>query len=119
MRALIIVALLFVMGCATTANYEARVQSWKGRDADALVKVWGQPDVTEKLENGNRMFVYVRLKREPLAYNGAQRQLASMDNSKTVASSNLYIKCSTYFEVTSQNIIASVIFRGEECKSRD
>ncbi len=118
MRALLL-ALAFVLGCATSEKYDAKVQTWKGKDADTLVKAWGQPDVIEKMDSGNRMYVYARLKHAPLAYDAAQRTLASVETSPSRSPASLYIKCSTLFEVNPRNTIVTVIFRGDECVSKD
>ena len=113
---ILIIPVLVLMACATADKYDAKVQTWKGKDSESLVRFWGQPDSLEKLESGNRIFVYARLKRTPVAYNGAQRELASTPEHPQP---NVYIKCSTFFEVNPQNIVTSIIFRGDECTSKD
>ncbi len=38
-------ALLFgALGCATTAKYKAKLQTWIGHDANELVQSWGPPN---------------------------------------------------------------------------
>jgi hypothetical protein len=111
--------MMVLSGCATTAKYEAKVQSWENRDSQALVKAWGQPDSIEKLSSGNRMFVYSRLRHAAVPY-GTQRSLASAGNAKTPFNgTEIYQRCATYFEVNSSNKIVSTQFRGDECKSRN
>ncbi|MFL5812968.1 MAG: hypothetical protein ACJ763_05275 [Bdellovibrionia bacterium] len=105
-------------GCATTANYQAKVQSWENHDALALVKAWGQPDSVEKMSNGNKMYVYARLKHMPVAY-GSQRAIASVDAKQTPAGGEVYIQCATYFQLSPAGKVVSTEFRGDECKSRD
>lgn len=113
--------LIFGAGCATTANYDYRVQSWKGKDAPLLVKAWGKPDSTEPLSNGNQMYVYARLHRDPVAYAGSQRTLASAEtpSQSKEKPKTVYIKCATYFEVNPQGKVVSTLFRGNDCKARD
>ncbi len=50
-------ALLFA-GCATTANYEAKLQSWVGQPVDNLVASWGPPESSYTLTNGGRVLQY-------------------------------------------------------------
>jgi hypothetical protein len=117
----ILMALVTILlsGCATTANYQAKVASWENHDAQALVKAWGQPDSIEKMSNGNKMYVYARLKHMPVAY-GSQRAIASTGSAKQAqAVGEVYIQCATYFQLSPAGKVVSTEFRGEECKSRD
>lgn len=41
--AFVVAAILFFPGCATTANYEATLQTWVGASEDALIQSWGPP----------------------------------------------------------------------------
>jgi hypothetical protein len=110
---------ILLSGCATQARYEAKVQSWENKDSQSLVKAWGQPDSIEKLSNGNRMYVYTRLRHLPVAF-GSTRTIASVDGKRNGnASGEVYIRCATYFEMSPSNKIVGTLFRGEECKSRD
>ncbi len=109
---------LALSACATTHNYEARVRSWQGKDAQVLVANWGQPDDTQKISNGDRMFVYSRLRHEPVAYYGIKQNEVAGTSPRGPAS-ELYVKCSTYFEVNPKNIIVNTQFRGDECKWND
>jgi hypothetical protein len=107
--------------CATSSAFNAKVETWKGQSADALVQAWGQPDAIEPLHTGNRMYVYARLKHDPIAYADFEKKAAfntAGPKPRTPASTDtgIYIKCSTYFEVNRQNIIESVMFRGDECR---
>ena len=101
--------------CATTEKYEARIRSWEGKDASLLVQAWGEPDDKQKVHGDHTMFVYARLKRPPVAYSGPSRNVASVRSPAEY--SDVYIKCSTYFEVDTKNIIVATEFRGDECKS--
>lgn len=120
MKALTLAVLtLCVLGtaCATTANYEARVHSWQGQKADLLVRAWGEPDATEKLSSGNKMYVYSRLKHPPMAYVETGRAIASVE--QAAPAQPIYQKCATYFEVSPENRIVSTTYRGEQCKWKD
>jgi hypothetical protein len=112
MKALATIALVFLAGCATTAKYEARVDTWQGKDAHVLTSSWGQPDAIEKLSNGNKIYLYSRLKHLPYAYGESHRVIASTQDA-------MYIKCATYFVVTQQGKVVATMFRGDECRSKD
>lgn len=109
---------MILSGCATTANYQAKVASWESHDAQALVKAWGQPDSVEKLSNGNKMYVYARLKHMPVAYS-SQRAIASTGTKPAETGAKVYIQCATYFQLSPSNKIVSTEFRGSECKSKE
>ena len=68
----IVLSILSLEGCATTAGYQAKVRSWEGQDAGSLVQAWGQPDDKQPVHGGNTMYVYARLKRMPVAYSDYQ-----------------------------------------------
>jgi len=44
MRRLLLIALLGIAGCATTANYEKILQSYVGSNESSLIAHWGPPD---------------------------------------------------------------------------
>ena len=111
----IVLSILFLEGCATTAGYRAKVRSWEGQDAGSLVQAWGQPDDKEPVHGGNTMYVYARLKRMPVAYSDYQHNYYA--NARNPADySDIYIKCSTFFEVNPGNKVIATEFRGEDCK---
>jgi hypothetical protein len=117
--AVVTFSMVFAAGCATTANYEARVHSWEGKDVKVLLANWGQPDDSEKLSNGNKMLVYARLKHYPVAYNGTKPEDVATATSPRKPASEIYVKCATYFEVSPVNLIIATQFRGDECKWKD
>jgi hypothetical protein len=45
-------------GCATKANYRDVVASWVGASADDLVRAWGAPQSTYRLDSGNEILVW-------------------------------------------------------------
>jgi uncharacterized protein YceK len=38
------VMVMLVSGCATTAKYEAKLNTWIGTSEDSLIASWGVPD---------------------------------------------------------------------------
>ena len=118
--ALMMLGCLSLGACATTTQYENRVDSWEGKDSSTLVKTWGQPDATEKMANGDRILLYTRLKHEPYSFAESDRVIATKTATtrKTASADgdNLYVKCSTYFSVNKENKISFVEYRGDDCK---
>lgn len=49
---------LLLGGCATTANYEAILQSWVGKPIDSLVSSWGPPQSGFRLSDGGQVLEY-------------------------------------------------------------
>jgi hypothetical protein len=47
-------------GCATTAGYEAVLQTWVGDSADHLVSVWGIPEQEYRQNDGGKVLQYKR-----------------------------------------------------------
>jgi hypothetical protein len=110
---------LDLSSCASSAKYSKKVHTWEGKDEQALLSAWGQPDAIEPLHSGNRMFVYARLKRYPVAYTGPNATVASIPTRNPSEYSSLYIKCSTFFEINANHKVETVLFRGDECISDD
>ena len=54
-----LLALLLVCGCATTAKYDAKLNTWVGASEDSLVASWGVPDKTYTLGSGKRAIEFV------------------------------------------------------------
>jgi hypothetical protein len=109
-----------LLSCATEGKYQEKLVTWEGKDADSLVKAWGEPDSREKLRNGDRVFVYARLRHEEVAFKNSSRAIASETQpGSTPTAPSVYIKCSNYFTINTQDKITHVMFRGDECKSRD
>jgi len=50
---------LGISGCATTAKYEAKLNSWVGASEDSLVASWGVPDKSYTTDSGKKAIEYV------------------------------------------------------------
>jgi hypothetical protein len=55
---ILILAMLLLAGCATTAGYEKVLGSWVGQSADRLISSWGAPANTTQLSDGGRVLEY-------------------------------------------------------------
>lgn len=141
MRALVTVALagLLLAGCATTANYEAKLNTWVGSNADMLVESWGPPDRSYALSDGSKVLEYDRSRMVSIggfAYTTPQTSytygninsmgggMASYSGYTTsyvqrqTPVENVAMSCSTRFTVNPQNIIVRWAYQGNDCRSR-
>ncbi len=59
-RAMVAFCLVFIFsGCATTAKYEAKLNSWVGASESALVSSWGVPDKVYAMNDGKKAVAYI------------------------------------------------------------
>lgn len=56
----LLVLLLWAGGCATTAKYEAKLNTWIGASEASLIAVWGVPDKSYALQDGRKALAFVR-----------------------------------------------------------
>jgi hypothetical protein len=113
MRNAIIAILLgsVIAGCASTAKYEARLNTWIGESVDDLVPVWGIPTSTFEMKNHQKMYQYVS--------NGGSRSFASYNDFTNSASSyTVSYWCKTTFLANEKGIIINWSWEGNACKSR-
>lgn len=50
---------LGMAGCATTAKYEARLNTYIGQSEDALIASWGVPEKTYELKSGKKAIEFI------------------------------------------------------------
>lgn len=62
MRNLILIAVLLLSSCASTADRNARLDRWIGASEKELVSALGIPDKTYQLDRGTRMLSYVEIR---------------------------------------------------------
>ena len=58
-KALLLLLCLALSGCATTAKYEAKLNTWIGVSEDTLVAAWGVPDKKYNLSEGKKAIEFV------------------------------------------------------------
>jgi len=56
----IMIAYLFLAGCATTGKYEAALDTWRGRSVEELVATWGVPTQMITTKSGLAIYEYIR-----------------------------------------------------------
>ena len=49
---------LLIPGCATTAKYKEKLDTWNGKNVNQLIDVWGFPDKIIKSPTKNKVYVY-------------------------------------------------------------
>ncbi|MCH9754813.1 MAG: hypothetical protein K0U11_03055, partial [Gammaproteobacteria bacterium] len=61
MRLFLMGCLFFLLSaCASTANYQKKIDTWQGKNIQALISKWGEPDTGIQLPNGHRIYQYTR-----------------------------------------------------------
>jgi hypothetical protein len=58
-KAWLLLLCLALSGCATTAKYEAKLNTWIGVSEDSLVAAWGVPHKAYNLNSGKKAIEYV------------------------------------------------------------
>ena len=143
MRNLILVSLLLLAGCATTAGYEKLLSSWVGDNVDHLKSVWGQPDNTTTLSDGGSLLEYNRQRNVQLggytttvpvttttsgtANIYGNRSSATADYSgtsttyvpQTTPVQNINMQCVTRFTANSQGTITRWAWQGNDCRAKE
>ena len=140
--AFLLVAAMQMFGCATTANYEAALNSWVGVNADQLVSKWGPPQNTFPLSSGGRVLEYSKQRSiqtggytytTPVTtYNSGNVNVYGSGGGSAygnyTSSSTTYIEkqtpiqtwnmnCATRFTVDASNIIRSWAWEGNDCRA--
>ncbi|QQR89551.1 MAG: hypothetical protein IPJ88_15345 [Myxococcales bacterium] len=115
---------LILTCCATTANYEKTLNSWKGSHVDSLVSAWGYPYAINQAPNGNKLLVYHRSNTVEMPQYGPNETATYKYNSynNTVQEERyshpkqtVTYYCTTYFEVDLNNSIVRWSYSGNNC----
>lgn len=121
-RALIAVLVIALLsGCATSAKYNAILDTWMWHDVNELVNSWGYPQNSFKAPNGNTVYVYgssgsyTMPTQTNTTYNVVGNTVYG--NSYTTGGQTLNFWCRTFFEVNDQNIIVNWRWEGNNCKA--
>jgi hypothetical protein len=124
----IIISLLIFMltltGCATTANYQQSLNRWQGANMQTLVNTWGQPNSAITLPNGTTTYMYFRQqlyttpKYPTPSFTVTGTPIYSMGFNTNPAGGggqtmNLY--CRTWFDINKQGIVIDSRFEGNDC----
>jgi hypothetical protein len=58
-KILVLLLCLGLSGCATTAKYEGKLNTWIGVSEDSLIATWGVPNKTYDMRDGKKAIEYV------------------------------------------------------------
>lgn len=116
-------AVLFLSGCATTANYQTIINNWQGAKIQDLINTWGKPDGAVRQANGHIVYLYTRQHittvpspralQTPYTYVG---NTPIMGHGFTDFSGNtVTLYCHTLFETNAQGIILNSRCQGNNC----
>jgi hypothetical protein len=125
---------LGLIGCATTAKYEAKLDNLVGQTEDFLISTWGVPDKEYSLSDGKKAVEYVRkdiirtggytytypqtvyqsgtVDGKP--YSGTATQLVT----ETTPVQKFKLFCSTSFIINQQGRVESWHHEGNDCVAR-
>ncbi|MBP7216333.1 MAG: hypothetical protein KBA46_03505 [Candidatus Omnitrophica bacterium] len=133
-KSIFLMLCLGLCGCATTAKYEAKLDTWIGASEDALVASWGVPDKTYNLNNGKKAIEFIHkniLETGGYTYTTPQRTYHSgkIGDETYSGTSTTYVRetepvrkhrlyCATSFIINSNGSVESWRHEGNNCVSQ-
>ena len=117
--ALATVTLFMLVGCASSANFVNKYNSWVGKDISVFISKVGYPDRTYKLPNKNTIYIYEESKIEsyPSMHIGYGGFYGPMYGGMSYGSDVSQKTCKLFLEVNRQNKIIKWSSRGNNCVS--
>lgn len=124
-RYALILIMLALSACATTAGYEKIIGSWLGKAEVDLVRSWGPP--VQAYEAGGRKFIVYSSRRNiyvPGSDPSYQTQIIGNTAYSTAVGGssaiNIGMSCMTTFELEQHqgsNIVVSYNYKGNDCRA--
>jgi len=132
---------LLLTSCATTANYEAILNSWLGQPVDNLVSSWGPPQSSFTLSNGGQVLEYSDQRNMQMpgysyttpqttyqsgtvsAYGSGGSAYGNYSGTSTTyvqhqtPGYNIALSCKTRITVNSRGVITNWAWQGNNCKA--
>ena len=109
MRSLIVALLAGqLLGCATQAKYERKLNQWVGRSETELISAFGVPTSTHAIEDGSKFVLYRN--RGTAKIGGGAIGPVDVDNHGTTW-------CETTFKINRQSKVESWATQGNACRS--
>lgn len=124
---------LGLSGCATSAKYEAKLNSWIGASEGSLIASWGVPDKVYQMSDGKKAIGYLRkntVQTGGYTYTVPQRtyQTGKIGNETYSGTSTTYVtetaqvqnyklNCKTTFIIDQNGKIESWHHEGNNCVS--
>lgn len=115
MKNITLLSLLLLSACATTGNYEANLNSWRGRTPEELIEKWGYPDGTFDHPNGNKVYIYSNSRSTASVSPSIYQNPYTPGTDITVTNNTSW--CKTYFEVDDRGLISTWRWEGNACRS--
>jgi len=121
-KLLAVLLCLGLAGCATTAGYEAILNTWTGSNINSLISSWGYPASSFTAPDGNTVYVYQSGGQYTMptqtTYTGQVSPWGSYSASSiTTGGQTLNFWCKTYFEVNQDKIIVTWRWEGNSCRA--
>lgn len=127
--AIILCAGVLLVGCQTTTNYAAAVDSWQGQHANALAHSWGKPNKIVKQKQGKQQWIYYARSRDVMpTLNATPPQVSRVRTisgnmglahhhpiTTKVSQNNAAFSCATTFDINSKGLITNTHFQGAHC----
>jgi hypothetical protein len=101
-----------LIGCATTAKYEKRLQSWMGSNETAIVSSWGPPNETYSLPDGGKILTWS-------TSSGVQSFSTYNQFTKTIQTNTNTYWCKTMMTMSSEGIVVNWQWQGNSCRSQE
>lgn len=130
-KLLFILVCVMTAGCATTARYEAQLDSWIGSSEESLVAGWGVPDKEYRLNDGKKAVEYIQrdtIQTGGYAYTRPQTtyETGTIGDEPYSSTSTTYVKevepvkkyklyCSTSFIIGTDGKVVSWQHEGNNC----
>ncbi len=125
---------LILSGCATTAKYEAKLNTWIGVNEDSLIASWGVPDKEYHLSDGKKAIEFVNkniVQTGGYTYTMPQTtyQSGTIGNQSYSGTSTTYVtevepirkyklSCNTSFIINKNGKVESWQHKGNNCVSK-
>lgn len=124
---IVLLVVLLLSSCATTAKYKAVLDTWIGHHYDSLLSSWGPPTSTADLSNGGKVVEYYK---ETIQQSGGYTYSVPVKTIGTYSGTQTtyiphtshvttqQIWCKTRFVLNEALIIQTWSFEGNGCRSR-
>lgn len=110
-KIILVLSTLLVIGCATTAKYEASLKTWVGQSESRLVQTWGPPADTYEPKDGTKILTY--------RFDGGQRTTANYNQfTRTVNANSYSYWCKTSFYIDNFGVVSNWRWEGNSCKAK-
>jgi len=122
-RPCLVLALLCLAGCATTAGYSKRLNTWMGADETSLVRAWGPPHRAYQ-SGGVKFLAFVATREAYMPGRPAQLSQEMVNGKSTLVVTEgtkgySYTRnCETVFELE-RGRVTSWSWRGNDCKAEE